>query len=361
MMRLLRLSKLIAKLPTPKSNLISRLAGPLTCLLISILFSSFFTPAKAKTDNVYDLIGAVNQLRTANGLPPYEINASLMASAQSHSDYQASIGTITHTGVGGSSAKSRAIAAGYGGGTTVYVSENIAGGTGMTYQQAVQMWQGDSLHLNTMLGSSYTDVGAGIAYSGDRVYFTLDVGYIAGAAGSGVPIIQNPSQPSAPTAIPYQPIVTSTPAKDGSVTHKVQSGQTLWAISAIYQVSLPEILTLNGFNDNTLIFPGNEILIKPASIIPTPQMTLTDVISTKPPTQRPTETIKPTQTAPMAQSTELAEKSEKSANQANTTAKTSSSSNDPALYIIAALIIGGTTLLMVGYLLKKQTTSNDDT
>ena len=63
-----------------------------------------------------EVISLVNQLRTTNGLPPYQVNAALMASAQGHSNYQASIRTITHTGAGGSDPKGRAAAAGYGGG-----------------------------------------------------------------------------------------------------------------------------------------------------------------------------------------------------------------------------------------------------
>ena len=131
--------------------------------------------------SAYDLIVAVNQLREANNLPPYQINPALMKAAQAHSEYQASIGNITHTGKGGTSAQDRAVAAGYGGGGTIFVSENIAGGSSLTPQGAVQIWQGDSLHLNTMLGASYTDVGAGVAKANGGIYYTLNAGYVAGS------------------------------------------------------------------------------------------------------------------------------------------------------------------------------------
>ncbi|HSQ26372.1 MAG TPA: CAP domain-containing protein [Anaerolineales bacterium] len=357
MKRLLRGNQYFPKLPFPASHPLPKLAVFCSCLLFVFLISISFTPGRAKTDSAYDLIASVNQLREANGLPAYRINGSLMAAAQSHSEYQASIGTITHTGAGGSSAKSRAIAAGFGDGATVYVSENIAGGTNMSYQQAVQMWQGDSLHLNTMLGGSYTDAGAGVAYAGDRVYFTLDVGYVAGAPGSGAPVISSSSQPPAATSIPFQPLVTSTPAPDGSVTHKVLSGQTLWSISAIYQVSLPEILALNGFNNSTLIFPGDEILIRSASVTATSGATQTDQPSTPTPTTRPTRT--PVYT-PQPQVTEVAMQLEQGANISSLNQETGASLKDPALYLIAALVLGGSALMVIGNLLKRQSSSQGE-
>ena len=325
----------------------------LACLFV-IIFSVWPVHiSQAKTDSAYDLIASVNQLRKANGLPAYQINGSLMAAAQSHSEYQASIGSITHSGAGGSTAKSRAIAAGFGGGATVYVSENIAGGNGMTYQKAVQLWQGDNLHLNTMLGGNYTDVGAGVAVSGGQVYFTLDVGYVAGAPGSGAPAsTNNPAIPAQATAVPVQPMITATPAPDGSVTHTVLSGQTLWIIAVIYKVSLPEILQLNGFTNSTLIFPGDQILIKSANEPGSPTAEETTQPATLTPTPRPTRTASPTPTR--GQSTSMAMPEMVALPPPGIKpATTNSLMEDPALLLIGAMVIGGTVLIILGSLLKK--------
>jgi uncharacterized protein YkwD len=46
-----------------------------------------------------------------------------MAATQAHREYQASIVSVTHTGAGGTRARDRAVAAGYGGGATVNVSK----------------------------------------------------------------------------------------------------------------------------------------------------------------------------------------------------------------------------------------------
>ena len=79
--------------------------------------------------------------------PPFKLNSDLMASAQAHSEYQAANQDTMRTGVDGSTAKDRAISAGFGGGATVFVSENIASGVNISPDRAVQVWQGDSLHL----------------------------------------------------------------------------------------------------------------------------------------------------------------------------------------------------------------------
>ena len=80
--------------------------------ILPILFLAFFvanlvglrapSPAQARPlhANAYELIDAVNSLRAKNGLPAYSVNSILMSVAQSHSDYQASIGSVTHYGPG---------------------------------------------------------------------------------------------------------------------------------------------------------------------------------------------------------------------------------------------------------------------
>ena len=130
--------------------------------------------------NAYDLIGAVNALRAQFGLPAFNIDGSLMASAQGHSDYQASIQTMTHYGPGGNTANERAQAAGYSG----RVSENIAvftlGFDGALSTIIFEYWA-DDLHMNTMVNPQYLDVGAGVSVGGGRVYITLDAGWPTGA------------------------------------------------------------------------------------------------------------------------------------------------------------------------------------
>ncbi len=254
------------------------------------------------------LIAEVNALRAANGLPLYQIDSTLTAIAQAHSDYQASIGTVTHDGPGGSRPRARAIAAGYGAGATIFVTENIAGGHNLTAATAVQWWQGDAPHLNTMLGAQYTDVGAGAATSANgRVYYTLDVGYVSGAPGTGDTGDTPPDNP-APTNAPApssgtgaSPVVAATPQPDGAIIHTVQAGQALYTIAVIYDIPLDELLTLNGMNENSVIFPGNEILIRPAdTVTETATLTQTETApvqtAASDPAAAPSRTPRPTRT-----------------------------------------------------------------
>ncbi|MFM8321711.1 MAG: CAP domain-containing protein, partial [Chloroflexota bacterium] len=151
--------------------------------------------AAAGAPSPYDVIAAVNSVRAAHGLAGFTTNGALMAAAQAHSDYQAAIDSTTHTGSGGTTVKTRALAAGYGGGADVSVIENIYGGMGASVQNAVGWWQGDAIHLNTLLAERQTDAGAGVAVSASGVvYFTLDVGAVVGGSA---PVITGGGAPAA--------------------------------------------------------------------------------------------------------------------------------------------------------------------
>lgn len=236
-----------------------------------------------------DLIAGVNALRASYGLPPYQANSILMSVAQAQSEWRAEVGQTTHSGPGGSTPKSRASAAGYGGGATFFLSENIVDGTGMSPSEAITWWTGDDPHLNTMIGANYQDVGAGAAESDGVWRYTLMAAYVAGSAGSGESST-NPTTGGAAAGAPaYSAIVsTSTPQPNGAIVHTVEAGQTLWTIAAIYDVDLNELLALNGFNSTPLLHEGDEIVVRPAATsTPTaaPQPTAT---ATTAPTLTPT-------------------------------------------------------------------------
>jgi len=326
---------------------IKRLVSLTACLA---LFSFWFigvSNSKSQASSAYDLINAVNQLREANGLLPYPINGILMSIAQAHSDYQASIGSITHTGSGGTRAKDRALAAGYGGGATFFLSENIAGGSSMDIQRVIQMWQGDDLHLNTMLGPNYQDIGAGISSDGSRTYFTIDVGYIDGSSGGDytgsnpTTAPANTTQAASPTAIAFYPVLIATPGSDGSVIHEVQPGQALWNIAATYKVDVSDILKLNGLTGNAYIFPGDKLVIIPPSIEPK---------RTTKPTQK--QTAAPSRT-PFFQESPPAPNSAAAPTPSQQSG--TSSGIDPLIIVISGLTFGGAILIILGNILKRNT------
>jgi uncharacterized protein YkwD len=314
----------------------------------------------SSSGSAYDVIAAVNQVRAANGLSPFQVNAALMAAAQGHSQYQASSGSISHTGSGGSSPQSRASAAGYSGS----VIENIYAGLNASPQQAVSWWQGDSLHLNTLLSTNHTDAGAGVATSGGVVYYTLDVGSgtggSSGSSGAAVPVASGAAGLAPATLVAFSPVLIASPNPDGSIVHVVQPGQTLWTIAASYKIALSDLLQLNGFTNNTFIYPGNKILIKPAGAVAaigtgTPGIPDSTGAATRLP-KTPAGSLPEIKTSTQIASNVPAG----STTPAGLTAtpplpqpRPASNSPDPLLLVVAGLVLGGTGLLVAGNILKR--------
>lgn len=272
---------------------------PLIVLLLSPQSAKARAPLAApRYQTPADLIAEVNALRATYGLPPLNNDGILMSVAQAHTDYQASIQTVTHTGANGSRPRDRAAAAGYGGGGTFFISENIIGGTGMTPAAAVQWWTGDLPHLNTMIGPNYTHIGAGVAADANgRTYYTIDVAYIASAPGNNpTPIgYVDPWAGSGAGSGGASPVIVATPLADGSIIHVVQPGQALYTIAVVYDVALETILALNKLTENSFIFPGDKILIKTANTpTPPPAPSDTPIPSGTPVT--PTRTPRPFET-----------------------------------------------------------------
>lgn len=325
--------------------------------------------ANAQTGDAWELISEVNALRAAYGLPPYEVNNALMAAAQGHSNYQAQIGSWTHTGPGGSRPHDRAVAAGYGGGAQVFVSENVATGINLSTSRTVnEMWQ-DAIHLETMISPLYTHIGAGVGQAGDWVYYTINVGYIAGAAGSGDPPV-NDAAPTAvagtpaPTAIPIEPISIAAPRLDGTIVHVVQWGQFLENIANAYDVALKDLLALNGLSDQAVIYPGDKLLIMVGQ---TPE-TAPEEASTGTPEDADLTTLTPTATrtartltktpSPVPVAMSLSTKSiptSISTSDVSQSLQNEQPGLDYLLYAVFGLAIAGTALILFGSALKRRT------
>ena len=67
-----------------------------------------------------------------------------------------------------------------------------------------------------------------------------------------------------------QAIELATPAADGSITHLVKSGQTLWAIAVAYKVRVAQIQFLNNLGQTVVIYEGQKLIIKEAGPTWTP-------------------------------------------------------------------------------------------
>lgn len=260
--------------------------------------------------NAYDVIDAVNALRSQHGLPAYNIHAILMQTAQMQANYMAATGQVTHYSADGSRPFQRALAAGYpvagdlslGG----FFSENIQAGTDLSAQEAVDAWTGDAPHLNTMLSPNLQDIGAGVAQDGNYYYYVIDAGLASGSAVSYTPQAGGTSVAgSGEATIPVA--IVSTANEMGAVLHVVEPGQTLWQIALAYQVKVEEIRRLNNLGSDNTIYVGQKLLIRrgitPTPPTPTPTRTLDPSTSTPLPpfelfTETPSPTITPIPAAP---------------------------------------------------------------
>jgi uncharacterized protein YkwD len=166
-----------------------------------------------------EMISEVNNLRTAKKLSPYKPNSILMAIAQSHADYIASAGVMTHFDANGTPPFQRAIKTGY------FVAgdlsqgglffENIGSGAGLTVSSVISVWQDNVKDLQTMISPDAKDVGAGVTVVNGMTYYVLDVG--ASTTDSATPPISATNTPKSGTQSVV--VVISTPLEDGTVYH----------------------------------------------------------------------------------------------------------------------------------------------
>jgi LysM repeat protein len=262
----------------------------LALLLLSIIFP---LAAQAKLGGrtqapaeATDLIDAVIALRAANGLFALQSNPVLMQLAQDQADYELSIHSQTATNADGLKPFERALIAGYlisgdlGQGGDF--SELRHAGVNILPADAVKYWSSDNTYLDPLLSSVYSEVGAGVATSGNTTYFVLDIAHPTG----GTPVAWTPP---AYYHTPTPTIEPSTPNPNGSITHIVRAGDTLGSISLAYNISIADLLRLNNMKIGETIYVGEKIVIKGAD-----PATPTEPTGT--PTTRPTITPWPTAT-----------------------------------------------------------------
>ena len=271
-------------------------------LVLLFLLAAFYLPQSVQADlpayvpafsAASQLIDGVNAVRSSEGLNTLQSNSILNSIAQQQAEYELSIGSQTDTGAGGTHPYQRALAAGYllagdlskGG----IIAELLYGGVGTGPSDAVTWWKNDPYHHSMLVSTSFSDAGAGVATSGNTNYYVL----VEALSTGGTPVVYTPPAPLYTIAAT---IVPNTPNADGSIVHIVQPGDTLGSLSIAYNVSLADLLSLNGLTLKSTIFVNQKIIIRKANT-PTPtQPTSTPTI---PPTITPwpTSTITTTATA----------------------------------------------------------------
>ncbi len=263
----------------------------LLLLLLIVQLLSGIPRVQAQGDPVSIVILLVNGVRAANGLPVYEVDAALMSAAQAQASWSAANNHIGHDGPGGSYPNDRALAAGYGGGAAAYAVENAAHGTASmnTPDWVVTMWQSDSVHLSAIISPKYEHIGVGYAEAGGNSWYVMMAGWVD----------DDGYQPGAPPqlppggAAPSVPFILSQPDESGAIYHVVQPGQTAWTIAAQYGIDLAELLALNNLTEDSILHPGDVLLIRP----PVPTLTPLPVATTGASSPAPATAISPTGSA----------------------------------------------------------------
>jgi LysM repeat protein len=265
-------------------------------VVLVIALTGFTRQSSSLNFTAYDVIDAVNSLRSAKGLPVLKINGALMAAAQAHSEYQAASHQSSHSDASGSSATGRVAASGYSSGAEFLAGENVASltiGTDNSVSIIMNEIWADAVHLGAMLNPKYTDIGVGVAVDDTMAYVTLNV---AGLKNSTTPASGGQTVEAGQSPLP--PVlarVTSTPLPDGTVIHVVGYGQTLGTIATMYGVSIQELVDRNHI-DPDKIYAGQKLWIMRAVIPTVTPTTLPSLTASPTDTPLPEMSLSPTET-----------------------------------------------------------------
>jgi LysM repeat protein len=218
--------------------------------------------AQSSEVSAYELIIAMNTLRMSYGLPALVEDPIINAVAQGTAEIMAANQMSWHIG----DVSGRIAAAGYGGGSKVWATENFAVGSNHTIDEIMVVWADES-HMIPAVNPAYCHVGAGTAKSANGMtYYVLQAAYVAGkSCGEYIPPSGNISQPNLPRQPGVSqlivPVKIAEPDEEGKVFHVVEPGQSFWAIAVAYQITIRDIEIWNNISRETKLQPGQSLFI----------------------------------------------------------------------------------------------------
>ena len=244
-----------------------------------------------------EMIEEINSLRESKGLSPYQQNPILMTIAQTHAEYIASTGVLTHFDDKGRRPYQRALDAGYSVAGNLSVgglfTEAIFSGSGISDTDVIAAWLDNSADSPALISAEYQDVGVAVTAANGVTYYVL----VAGSESSEAISIVSPT---AGTQVAQTgTVLPNTPFSSGEIYHIVQKNEALWSVAILYGTTIAELKALNGLAGDE-IFEGQQLLIRRASTeTPTPSpvpVTATLGLSTSTATLPVTPTITQTPT-----------------------------------------------------------------
>ncbi len=211
--------------------------------------------------SAYDLILAMNTLRVSYGFPPLIEDPIIDAVAQSTAAIMAANNMSWHIG----DVRGRLVSAGYGGGGTVWATENFAVSSGgMGIDEIMAIWA-DPDHMRPAVNGAYCHVGAGTARTSDgKIYYILQAAYVSEhecGSASSVPGGTPGSGGSGYVPQMIVPVKIATPDAEGKVFHIVQAGQSFWSIAVAYQITIHDLEVWNNLSRSVPLRTGQSLFI----------------------------------------------------------------------------------------------------
>jgi len=230
-------------------------------LLIGLLVVPAYQPdVQAQSGDVSrsQLILAMNTLRVSYGLPALIEDPIVNAVAQNTAEIMAANNMSWHIG----DVRGRIAAAGYGGGATVWATENFAVGR-MGIDEIMQAWS-DPDHMRPAVNPAYCHVGAGVAQAADgRYYYILQAAYTSSHACGEYKSVVPGGGTSAPPPVSQViiPVQIATPGADGRIYHVVKAGQSFWSIAIAYKITIRDLEVWNNILREDGLIVGQKLFI----------------------------------------------------------------------------------------------------
>ena len=206
--------------------------------------------------SAYELILAMNTLRVSYGLPPLIEDPIINAVAQATAQTMAANNMSWHIG----DVRGRIAAAGYGGGGTVWATENFAvsWNGGMGIDEIMAVWA-DPDHMLPAVTPAYCNIGAGVATVNGKTYYILQAAYVSGKeCGSYTSVAGAGVSTGSGLIVPVQ---IATPDAEGKIFHVVQAGQSFWSIAVAYQITIQDLETWNNITRDIPLQSGQRLFI----------------------------------------------------------------------------------------------------
>jgi LysM repeat protein len=243
-------------------------------LLLALLVGNFHPAAAARPESqmaqsgevtAFDLIIAMNTLRTSYGLAALIEDPIINAVAQSTAEIMAANQMSWHIG----DVSGRLASAGYGAGYKVWGTENFAVGN-MSIDEIMVVWA-DPSHMIPAVNPAYCNVGAGVAKSSNGLtYYVLQAAYTSGKACGEYKSPLDETTPREGTTNEGRvsgvsqlivPVKIATPDASGKIYHVVEAGQSFWSIAVAYQITIKDIETWNNIKKENGLQIGQKLFI----------------------------------------------------------------------------------------------------